>query len=249
MLPFERELIDKLLKEKGLTHLKCNYLYQRSYKDVQAIINIFSNLSEEQKLIFMPLLTSNIWNSNSIEVQNIIDIFSNLSEEQKNIFMPTLSSTIWNSNSIEVQNIIDIFSNLSEEQKNIFMPTLSSTIWISNSKNINQIINSKIWKNKLYTHLLSKSIWTKNITKIEKIIELMEELGLENYITISCLSFSPLQIKALYNYLIMNNYDVIIDNKLNPIFNVSPTTLLKRYGINLKELVKQEKEKEHELSL
>ncbi len=278
MLPHEFELIDKFLKDKGLEHLKCKQLYKRKYSEVVAILNLFFNLPEEQKELFMPLLTSTIWNSNPENVRAIFDIFSNLTEEQEKLFRPLLTSniwesnpeniraifdifsnltkeqtvlfkpllksTIWNSNPENVRAIFDIFSNLREEQEKLFRPLLKSTIWNSNPENVIAIINSKIWQNSLYKKLLTKSIWTKSIIKIEKIIETMEELKLHEYITASCLNLSPIQIKALYHYMKENNILVIIDDKLNPLFNVAPSRMLKRYGVNLKQLVAKEKERE-----
>ena len=276
MKHYEYELIDKLLKEKGLEHLKCKRLYQRKYSEVVAILNlffnlpeekkelflpllsstiwnsnlenikeifdIFSSLSEKQEALFKPLLTSNIWQSNPDNVRAIFDIFSNLPEDQKKLFMPLLTSNIWNSNPRDVKAIIDIISNLPEDQKELFKPLLTSTIWISNPENVRAIIESKIWDNALYRKLLTKSIWNKSITKIENVIETMEELKIEKYITPTCLSLSPIQIKALYHYMKENNILVIIDGKLNPLFNVSPSIMLKRYGVNLKELVERERE-------
>ena len=214
MLPYEYELIDKLLESKGLNHLKSKRLYKRKYSEVVAILNLFFNLTEEQEKIFMPLLTSNIWQSNPENVKAIFNIFSNLTEEQKELFMPLLTPTIWS----------------------------------SNPDNVKAIINCKIWENSLYSHLLSKSIWNKSITKIEKVIETMEELKLEEYITPTCLNLSPIQIKALYHYMQENNISVIISDKLNPLFNIAPSVMLKRYGINLKQLVAKERELENGLS-
>ena len=214
MLPYEYELIDKLLESKGLNHLKSKRLYKRKYSEVVAILNLFFNLTEEQEKIFMPLLTSNIWQSNPENVKAIFNIFSNLTEEQKELFMPLLTPTIWS----------------------------------SNPDNVKAIINCKIWENSLYSHLLSKSIWNKSINKIESVIETMEELKLERYITIACLNLSPIQIKALYHYMQENNISVIISDKLNPLFNIAPSVMLKRYGINLKQLVAKERELENGLS-
>ena len=273
---YEYELIDKFLKDKGLEHLKCKQLYQRKYSEVVAILNLFLNLPEEQKKLFMPLLTSNIWHSNLENVRAIFDIFSNLREERESLFKPLLTSTIWNSNPENVRAIFDIFSNLREEQeslfkplltsniwksnpknvsaifdifsnltkeqKEVFMPLLTSNIWNSNPENIKAIIESKIWENNLYRKLLTKSIWNKSITKIEKIIETIEKLKLEKYITASCLNLSPIQIKALYHYMKCNNIPAIIDGKLNPLFNLAPSLMLKRYRVNLKELVERELE-------
>ena len=143
MLPYEYELIDKLLESKGLNHLKSKRLYKRKYSEVVAILNLFLNLTEEQKELFMPLLTSNIWNSNLDNVKAIIDIFSKISkdEKQKELFIPLLTSTIWSSNSEDVKAIFNIFSNLTEEQKELFMPLLTSTIWQSNPDNVKAIFN------------------------------------------------------------------------------------------------------------
>ena len=248
MLPYEYELIDKLLENKGLNHLKSKRLYKRKYSEVVAILNLFFNLTEEQKELFMPLLTSNIWQSNFKNVKAIFNIFSNLTEEQKELFMPLLTPTIWSSNPDNVKAIFNIFSNLTEEQKELFMPLLTSTIWSSNPDNVKAIINCKIWENSLYSHLLSKSIWNKSINKIESVIETMEELKIERYITPSCLNLSPIQIKALYHYMQENNISVIISDKLNPLFNIAPSIMLKRYGINLKQLVAKERELENGLS-
>ena len=239
---YEYELIDKFLKDKGLEHLKCKQLYQRKYSEVVAILNLFLNLPEEQKKLFMPLLTSTIWNSNPENVKAIFDIFSNLTKEQESLFKHLLKSTIWKSNPKNVRAIFDIFSNLTKEQKEVFMPLLTSNIWNSNPENIKAIIESKIWENNLYRKLLTKSIWNKSITKIEKIIETIEKLKLEKYITASCLNLSPIQIKALYHYMKCNNIPAIIDGKLNPLFNLAPSLMLKRYRVNLKELVERELE-------
>ena len=121
MKPYEYKLIDKLLEEKGLNHLKSNLLYKRKYSEVVDILNLFFNLSEEQKELFMPLLTSNIWQSNPQNVKAVFDIFSLLNkegnEELKTLFGPILTQNIWNSNPRDVKTIFDIFSNLSEEQE------------------------------------------------------------------------------------------------------------------------------------
>ena len=163
-------------------------------------------------------------------------------KEQEALFKPLLASTIWKSNPENVKAIFEIFSNLPKEQEALFKPLLTSTIWKSNPENIKAIIESKIWENNLYRKLLTKSIWTKSITKIENIIKTMEELKLEEYITVTVLNLSPIQIKALYHYMKENNILIIIDGKLNPLFNVSPSIMLKRYGINLKQLVERERE-------
>lgn len=46
------------------------------------------------------------------------------------------------------------------------------------------------------------------------------------------------QIIALIEYLIENKLPVIINEKLNPIFNVSPSVLKRKYNLDIKELEK-----------
>ena len=82
MLPYEIELIDKLLKERKLEFLKCKRIYKSKYSTVLTILN----LSIWEKEEFKHLLTSNIWNSNPDNIQAIVNIFSNLDEEQKKNF-------------------------------------------------------------------------------------------------------------------------------------------------------------------
>lgn len=102
-------------------------------------------------------------------------------------------------------------------------------------------LNLPYWDNPLYTKLLTPSIWIISLTRIEEGIKIAENLGLERYITLSFMRKSPTQIEAIYKYLKKHNIGIIINSKLNPIFNISPSFLRKEYGIDLKELVKEEK--------
>lgn len=232
MLPYEYELINKVLKERGLEHLKSKYLYKRSYQEVIRILD----LPEWNNPKFKHLFTSNIWLTNSENIKAILA----LKEWDNPLFKPLFTASIWNSNPDKIKMILEL-----EEWNNpLFQKILTPNIWNSNYENVKAIITSKLWQDNRFKHLLSKSIWNKNIKKIEKVVETMIKLSLEDYITIKCLNLSPIQIRALYKYLINNKIDVILDNKLNPIFNASPTVLLYRYGINLKQLVEEEKQKE-----
>jgi len=48
---------------------------------------------------------------------------------------------------------------------------------------------------------------------------------------------SPSQNVALLNYLLSNNIEFVQNGKLNPIFNFQPGALLKKYGIDIKQLI------------
>ena len=103
------------------------------------------------------------------------------------------------------------------------------------------------WQDERYVHLLTPSIWgvsTKRI--IDSILE-YERLGLEKYIVPNSLRKSAWQIRALYNYCKAHDLEVVIDNKLHPIFAMSSSTLLEKCGIDLKYLVELEKKKEQRL--
>lgn len=112
-------------------------------------------------------------------------------------------------------------------------------------KEVVSILSLPYWEktdaqgNLIYKKLLTSSIWALNTKKIEETIEILEEYGLGKYITISIMRKAKKQIIALIEYLIENKLPVIINEKLNPIFNVSPSVLKRKYNLDIKELEKK----------
>ena len=117
-----------------------------------------------------------------------------------------------------------------------YQPLLTSSIWSSNVKKIKQILESDILKEKKYAHLLKASIFSVKLEKIQDTIELFKEYNIDSYITIVCIRKNTNVLKNLIEYMVANNIDLVIDNKLNPILNASTGTLKNKYNIDIKNL-------------
>jgi len=92
------------------------------------------------------------------------------------------------------------------------------------------------WRNPKYAHLLKSGILLKSKESHINNIKLAEDYEIDNYITINYLKKSISQNYALINYLVNNNKTLIEKERLNIIFNYQPGQLLKKYGIDLKQL-------------
>ena len=64
------------------------------------------------------------------------------------------------------------------------------------------------------------------------------------YDEVENISYNELYAKTMY--LLDNNINIIIDNKLNPIYNMSNTNMKVTYGVSLEELIEKYKKKEKE---
>ena len=222
----EYELIKKLLKERNLECLDCYFLKFRSYQDVLKILN----MPEWQEAKFQGLLTPSIWNSNYEKIQKILA----MPEWNEDKYQDLLTSSIWQSNYEEIQKILA----MPEWNEEKFQGLLTSSIWQSNYQDIKEKLSLEYWQNPLYEKLLTPSIWTISTQKIKEAISLFEREGLESYININVMRKSKKQIKALINYCKAMNISIIKDEKLNPIFNVPASILLKKYGLNLDKIVR-----------
>ena len=231
----ERILIDKELTKRNLEYLKCDYLYLLSYNSVIEILDL-PYWSDPK---FKDLLTSNIWNSNAEEVQTILS----LKEWDDPKFKDLLTSSIWNSNAKEVQTIL----SLKEWDDPKFQGLLTSSIWKSNAKSVQQKLSLPYWNDKKYLKLLTPSIFTITQKRIIDAIEVAETFGIENWITITFLRKSKIQLLALIHYLQDNQIPLIINEKLHPFFSAAPSILKAKNHIDLKSLVEQEKRREVKL--
>ena len=64
------------------------------------------------------------------------------------------------------------------------------------------------------------------------------------YDEVENISYNELHAKTMY--LLDNNINIIIDDKLNPIYNMSNTNMKVTYGVSLEELIEKYKKKEKE---
>ena len=113
----------------------------------------------------------------------------------------------------------------------------STTLAYSTPERISDIISMPEWQEEKYKHLLQSSILMKRKASISLNIRLAEEYGIEECITISYLRRAPSQNYALINYILDNNIKLKDNGKLNSIFSCQPGVLLKKYGIDLKQLM------------
>lgn len=99
-----------------------------------------------------------------------------------------------------------------------------------------------IQKNKI--RMLEKigMVWS-IIDRVGKKEELCNEY-LIPYDEVENISYNELYAKTMY--LLDNNINIIIDDKLNPIYNMSNTNMKVTYGVSLEELIEKYKKKEKE---
>ena len=201
------------------------FLYQkRSVSSVKEILEL--PYWEDSK--YESLLTSNIWQSNAKEIKAILE----LPYWNDPKYQPSLTPSIWLRNAQEIQTILELPYWEDPKYQSLLMPA----IWNSNAKKIKQILESDILKEEKYAHLLKTSIFSVKLERIQDTIELFKEYNIDSYITIACIRKNTNVLKKLIEYMIANNIDLVIDNKLNPILNASTGTLKNRYNIDIKNL-------------
>ena len=138
-----------------------------------------------------------------------------------------------------LKNIQDIIG--SEEFKDHPELFTSTTLANSNIEDISKLLQLPYWEDERYKHLLTSTILSnarKMITKVPILIRMAEYYQIDEHIKTSYLLLSPSQIFALINYLKNNNISLVKNDKLNSLFGYFPSQLKKRFGIDLKELMK-----------
>ena len=186
-------------------------------------------MSEWEDPKYQSLLTPSIWLSTYEKIRIILSIAEWEDPKYQNLLAPS----IWATNYEEKKKIL----TMPEWEDPKYQSLLTPSIWHSTYEKIRIILGMPEWNNPKYSHLLKPSMLPVKINKIREIIALFEELGLSDYLTNSIFLKSIKQIKVTYDYLIENNIPVIINDKLNPLFNCSKAIMLKYYGINLDELM------------
>ena len=180
----------------------------------------------------------NLFTSQTLSHSNVEKIREMLnSEEFKKYPKLFTSTTLAQSNVEKIQAIIN-----SEEFKKY--PELFTSQVLAHAKieDISELLKMPCWSDERYKKLLTSTIVARSkqmLKKLPILFEMAEEYQIENYINTSFLSLSPSQNYALINYLLDNNLPLVIDNKLNTIFGKQPIVLKKKYGIDIKELMKK----------
>ena len=147
------------------------------------------------------------------------------------------SQTLAKSNVEKIREMLN--SEEFKEHRELFT---SQVLAHAKIEDISELLKMPYWSDERYKKLLSSSIVASSkqmLKRLPILFEMAEEYQIENYINTSFLLFSPSQNYALINYLIDNNLPLVIDNKLNTIFGKQPNVLKKKYGIDIKELIKR----------
>ena len=147
------------------------------------------------------------------------------------------STTLAKSNVEKIREMLN--SEEFKEHRELFT---SQVLAHAKIEDISELLKMPYWSDERYKKLLSSSIVASSkqmLKRLPILFEMAEEYQIENYINTSFLLFSPSQNYALINYLIDNNLPLVIDNKLNTIFGKQPNVLKKKYGIDIKELIKR----------
>ena len=140
-------------------------------------------------------------------------------------------------NTTKIKEILDMPEWNDPKFKNL----LTSTIWISNVNEIRKVLSMPELQCEEYQQLLCPTIFAINKKNILSNIELLKEYGIDKYITVSFLRKNVDKQRALIDYMISKDIDLIVEDnkgsyKLNPMFNYSSSVLKSRYGINMKEI-------------
>ena len=130
----------------------------------------------------------------------------------------------------------------SEEYKEHPELFTSTTLAYAKIEDISMLLKMPCWQDERFKDLLTSTILAnakQMIKKIPVLIELAEEHQIDKNLTTSFFLFSPSQNYALIRFLEDKKRSLVIDGKLNPIFGKAPGRLKSKYGIDLKELMKE----------
>ena len=188
--------------------------------------------SEEYKKYPKLFTSTTLAKSNVEKIREMLN-----SEEYKKYPKLFTSTTLAQSNIEKIQAIIN-----SKEFKKY--PELFTSQVLAHAKieDISELLKMPCWSDERYKKLLTSTIVARSkqmLKRLPILFEMAEEYQIENYINTSFLLLSPSQNYALINYLLDNNLPLVIDNKLNTIFSKQPIVLKKKYGIDIKELMKK----------
>ena len=181
---------------------------------------------------------SELFTSETLAKSNVEKIREMLnSEEFKKYPKLFTSTTLAQSNIEKIQAIIN-----SKEFKKYPELFTSQVLARAKIEDISELLKMPCWSDERYKKLLTSTIVARSkqmLKRLPILFEMAEEYQIENYINTSFLLLSPSQNYALINYLLDNNLSLVIDNKLNTIFSKQPIVLKKKYGIDIKELMKK----------
>ena len=154
---------------------------------------------------------------------------------------------VWNQMYTLVESYFKKYGSLEMEQN---FKTLNGIDYDENGYNLRQWQN---WQRQMYRKGKLLPERKELLEQIGMICEIRIRKGKKQklcneysipYEDVKNISYNELYAKTMY--LLDNNIDIIIDGKLNPIYNMSNTNMQVTYGVSLEELIEKYKKKEKE---
>ena len=175
-----------------------------------------------------------LFTSQTLAHAKISDIRDMLQSEEYKSYPELFTSTTLAH--AKIKDIKDILQ--SEEYKSHPELFTSETLAHAKMEDISKLLKMPYWSDIRFNHLLTSSVLAKSkqmIIKLPTLIKIAEYYEIDEYLTTSFLLVAPSQSFALINYLNDNNIPLIINGKLNSYLGKQPSTLKKKYGIDIKE--------------
>ena len=175
-----------------------------------------------------------LFTSQTLAHAKISDIKDMLQSEEYKSYPELFTSTTLAH--AKIKDIKDILQ--SEEYKSHPELFTSETLAHAKMEDISKLLKMPYWSDIRFNHLLTSSVLAKSkqmIIKLPTLIKIAEYYEIDEYLTTSFLLVAPSQSFALINYLNDNNIPLIINGKLNSYLGKQPSTLKKKYGIDIKE--------------
>lgn len=201
----------------------------QSLEEVKQIIN--SEVFKAHPELFT---STTLAHGNLKEIERIIE--SDAFKTHPELFT---SETLARGSLEEIEKIIE--SDAFKTHPELFT---STTLARGDLEDILSLLAQPYWQDPRFSSLLSPTIVARSKRtqkKMPELIKIAEEHKIDHYLSSSFLLKSPSQVYALIRHLEDNNIPLVTDenNRLNPIFSCQPITMKKKYGVDLKELIRK----------
>lgn len=107
-------------------------------------------------------------------------------------------------------------------------------------EDIRELLNLPYWNDDRFKKLLVPSViihCRSMLKKLPILIKVSEKYCIDKYLNLSFLMLLLRQSFALINYLCDNNIALVVNEKLNPMFNFYHAALKSKFGIDFKKLM------------
>jgi len=261
-----KEQIEQILNlpywnDNRFNNLLESNIWQKTPKQIKSILSL-SYWNDDK---FDKLLTPSLWYKTSKQIDEILSLSYWNDERYKHLLTPSifgkdvsqieeilnlpfwnnkkfdklLTPVIWNKSSIQIEKTL----NLPYWNDPNYCSLLSSTIWLIDDDKIKNVL--LLLDNKKIINSLNPSIVSIKLENIIEIIEIFEKNNILDFIKPSIFRKDPREIEYKIQYMLDNNIPLIVDNKLNGIFNRSDANMKIKHNISINELFELYESKEN----